>query len=92
MATQQLSFTQSGEEYKASYVSSGSTVVQIKRDEIGSLAVNAKIEGMDYVKVDGWSEYAAARNMMFQVDIPSGVTVEIISSVPVASANILTEV
>lgn len=77
MAKQSLEFTQSGNKYTASFVSAGTTVVQLEREykaenNIGQLTVYAYIEGMNPVPVRNWTSYEASRNMIFQVDIPAG--------------------
>lgn len=84
MAKQSLQFTKDGNKYKASFVSLGTTVVQLEREykaenNIGQLTVFAYIDGMKPVPVRNWTSYEASRNMIFQIDIPSGVTIEIVS-------------
>lgn len=96
MANQKLNFTQEGSKYKASFVSAGTTVVQLEREykaenNIGQLTVYAYIDGMNPVPVRNWTSYEASRNMIFQIDIPAGVTVEIVSLCRVINANIITE-
>ncbi|WP_307759275.1 hypothetical protein [uncultured Mediterranea sp.] len=96
MANQKLNFTQEGSKYKASFVSAGTTVVQLEREykaenNIGQLTVYAYIDGMNPVPVRNWTSYEASRNMIFQIDIPSGVTIEIVSLCSVINANIITE-
>lgn len=98
MAKQSLEFTQSesGNKYTASFVSAGTTVVQLEREykaenNIGQLTVYAYIDGMNPVPVRNWTSYEASRNMIFQIDIPAGVTVEIVSLCRVINANIITE-
>ena len=56
MAKQSLEFTQSGNKYTASFVSAGTTVVQLEREykaenNIGQLTVYAYIDGMNPVPV-----------------------------------------
>lgn len=94
MAKQTLQFTKDGDNYKSSFVSSGTTVVQLEREykvenNAGQLIVYAYIEGMKPVPVRKWTSYEASRNMIFQIDIPSGVTIEIVSSCNVINANIV---
>lgn len=96
MAKQTLQFTKDGDNYKSSFVSSGTTVVQLEREykvenNAGQLTVYAYIDGMNPVPVRNWTSYEASRNMIFQIDIPSGVTIEIVSSCNVINASIITE-
>ena len=94
MAKQTLQFTKDGGNYKSSFVSAGTTVVQLEREykaenNIGQLTVYAYIDGMNPVPVRNWTSYEASRNMIFQIDIPSGVTVEIVSLCEVINAYIV---
>ena len=49
----------------------------------------AYIDGMNPVPVRNWTSYEASRNMIFQIDIPSGVTIEIVSLCEVINAYIV---
>lgn len=96
MAKQSLEFTQTGNKYTASFVSTGTTVVQVKRNikyyrGLGSLVIYAYIDGMEKVVLKGYTSYEASNNMMFQVEVPAGLNMEIVSDCPVQEANILTE-
>lgn len=96
MGNQTLSFIQEGREHKARFVSTGTSVVQVHRDYepndiFGSLGVYAYLEGMPPVRIHYWTKYTGSNDMIFQVDVPAGVNVEIVSDYPVSSCNILTE-
>lgn len=93
---QQLSFSQDGDFYKATFVSAGTTVVQIERDfksydNVGALAVYAYIDGMNRSAIHNWSRNEGYPNMIFQLDVPAGINIEIISDCAVTSANYVTE-
>lgn len=95
MATQ-LSFSQDGSLYKASFVSAGKTTVQIERDynlydNRGALIVYAYIDGMNRTPIKNWSKNNASPNMIFQIDVPAGVNIDIVSDCNVTSANYITE-
>lgn len=96
MAKTSLNFNKEGNIYKATFVSSGNSVVQIKRlsnsqGQLGYLQVYANIDGMDPILLASWNRFSSSENLMFQVDIMAGVTITLISEYEVESANVLTE-
>lgn len=91
-----LSFSQQGDKYKATFISTGATVVQVERDYTtnktgGKLSVYVNIDGMSSFPLFSWSRNEATENRLFLLNIPANLTVDIISDIPVTSANILTE-
>ena len=54
MATTALSFTKQGDEYVATYTSTGDTVVQLDRVKGGKLGVYAYIDGMTPKPLQTW--------------------------------------
>lgn len=86
--TNNLTFTKSGEAYKASFVSGGLCTVQMKRKKMGGLTVSANISGMDAVPVISDARFSA--DAIFNVDVPSGLQVTVTSATEVTEAKIYT--
>lgn len=90
MATTDLSFKQEGGSYKAAFTSQGEAVVQVQRKGVGELRVLAALEGMSPSTVFPFADSANGReNIIFRLDIPSGVSVEIVSGTEVVSAKMM---
>lgn len=96
MAKTSLNFNKEGSEYKATFVSSGNTLVQLKRTAteqgvVGYIRVYANIEGMDPIILASWNKFSSELDLIFQVDLMPGIVVTILSNSEIKSANILTE-
>lgn len=90
MATSDLTFTPSGEVWRGEYQSTGTTVVQVAREDGGRLRVYAGVEGMEAVQIADLGNYAPV-TVLLEVDVPSGMTVVLESETAVTSAKMLTE-
>lgn len=90
MAATSLEFSKNAlNRYEASFESEGAVVIQMKRAGNGYLNVYANLDGMDKKYIGGLNDYNGADNLIFTVDVPSGVTVTIESPVEVESAKVL---
>lgn len=92
MATTDLVFArQDNGSYKAAFTSQGESVVQVQRKRVGELRVTAALEGMSPSTVFPFADSASGReNIVFRLDIPSGMSVEIVSGTEVVSAKMMT--
>lgn len=92
MATTDLTFEQQkNKEYKATYISTGSTVLQMEREAPGRIAVQASIEGMDPIDIVHKPFSQQQKDIIMNIDVPSGISVDIVSGTKVLSAKVLTE-
>lgn len=89
MATTALSFTKQGDEYVATYTSTGDTVVQLSRVKGGKLGVYAYIDGMTPKPLQTW--YDESQFNLFKVCVPAGMKVDIHSNSEVTTGKTLTE-
>lgn len=87
MAT--LNFNKEGNDYVARFVSTGNTVVQLEREERGVVSVCAGIGSMDVVPVAQFQN-GYTPNVIFAVNVPSGVNVVVKSQTEVKKAETLT--
>ena len=81
----ELTFTKNGSRYEAEIISAGEPItVQIDRSEKKDLTVYGAIDGMEQVALFTTS---ILQNVLFQVDVPEGLKVKIVSWAPVTSAK-----
>lgn len=85
-STNNLTFTKSDRVYKATFVSGGLCTVQMKRKTIGNITVSANINGMDAVPVSNQMYYNS--DVIFNIDVPSGLQVTVTSDAEVTDAKI----
>lgn len=90
MATTDLSFSKnSGNRWQASFVSEGAVTVQMQRKDVGAVNIYANLDGMTAKYIGGYGNYNGGNNVIFTVDVPSGVTITIESYSEVVSAKML---
>ncbi len=88
MAQQTLTFSAEGRKYKASYTSRGRSVAELERTAPGCLEIRAYLDGMTPLTIA--KDYLGTpQNLIFQLDIPEGVKVDIISDTAVTAAALL---
>lgn len=78
-----------GEKWSCTFPSEGNSVVEVEREQAGSVIVYASLEGMREVDVLNFAN--ARKDTIFQLEIPVGVTVRIESAKEVTKAKIMTE-
>ena len=84
-----LDFQKNGSgEWSTSFVSSGNSVVELERSESGVVTVRASIDGMAEVPVAQFQN-GFTHNVIFQVNVPVGVVVTIVSQSEVTKASML---
>lgn len=86
MAT--LNFNKEGDAYVAKFTSTGNTVVQLEREKAGVVSVACGIGGMDPVPVSQFQN-GYTSNVIFAVNVPSGVDVVVKSQTEVKKAETL---
>lgn len=87
--TQQLTFSDMGGTWTATYTSDGDAVIQLSRRSTGSLTAYAWLDGMPPVAIRTWPGWAA-QAMLIRLAVPAGINVRIDSSSPVTEARRLT--
>lgn len=91
MATQQIDFIDYGNDgYCAHITSTGNAVIEIERSEMGLVSVSASIAGLDEVPIAQFKN-PYTPSVIFQLNIPKGVDLKIISATKVNDAHIFTE-
>lgn len=88
MAVNDLTFRQTGKHYETEFVSEGKAVVQLVRPSESynkRIVVYAHLEGLQPSLVLDF--YEAGENVIFELDIPQGVTVTIVSETAVKQAK-----
>lgn len=93
MAASTLEFTDRGHGvWESNYTSTGNTVIQLHREENGVVSVKAMLggAGMQFTHV-GTLKNPYSSDIIFQVNVPAGVNVQIESETKVLNASILTE-
>lgn len=85
MATN-LNFTQDGSKYICEITPSEVATIQVELAEKKEFTVYGYIEGMKPVSLFSTNIYD---NLIFQVDVPEGVTVRMVSWTPVITAKML---
>lgn len=86
MATN-LTFTQDGSKWTCTLTPSAPCVIQVERGTDGnrkSFTVYAYIDGMNPVGIYSTDDYG---DIIFELDVPEGVTVKLVSWRPVISAK-----
>lgn len=86
MAT--LKFNQEGDKYVARFVSEGNTVVQLEREKGGIVSVACSIGELDPIPVSQFQN-GFTSNVIFAVNVPSGVNVVVRSETEVKNAETL---
>lgn len=81
-----MNFTKVGDKYIHSYTSQGNTIIQMARKEQGVISVQATLEGGIQAIPIAQFQNPYTANAIFQVNIPSGVTVQIVSQTEVTRA------
>lgn len=89
MATN-LTFTQDGSKYVCSLTPTASCVIQVSRGVYGGgrkpFTVYASLDGMNPVAIYTTDVYG---DIIFELDVPEGVSVELVSWCPVLQAKML---
>lgn len=88
MEARELTFSESGDEYKATFTSQGEQVMQLARKAGGWLGVYAYIDGMEPVPI--YAEAMAGQFVLLNVLVPSGMKVDVHSRSEVATGKLLT--
>lgn len=89
--TDVLEFSKEKRGYSCEFTSVGRCVIQIDREDSGTLSIYVKLEGMDYVLLYQYPAVQFNDNMIFELDIQKGLSVKILSSVGVMSAKMAYE-
>lgn len=85
MATD-LTFTQTGSRYECVITPSDPTTIQVSRGGGSDFTVYAYIDDMNPVSIFTTNIYD---NLIFQLDVPEGVSVRMVSWSPVTAAKML---
>lgn len=91
MALSVLNFTESTtnpqSQWEASFVSDGITkVIEVEREASSYFTIYANLDGMTPISIANEPK-AGRKDLIFQVDVPDGVTVTLVSYSPVISAK-----
>lgn len=89
MASKNLTFTNQNGEWVAK-TSDGPGIVQLARNEQGSVSVSTNIPGMDAVPIAAFKNPYKA-DVIFKLDVPAGIEVTIKSATEVTEAKFFTE-
>lgn len=83
MATK-INFTKEGVNEAYTFKPSGAVVVQVQREAMGFFTVYGNLEGMDKVPI---LNVRFEKDLIFKIDVPSGVTITMVSGSHVLDAK-----
>ena len=89
MAATDLTFSKFGNEYKATFTSTGQQVMQLARKAGGGLKIYAYIDGMTPVPIH--ASAMAGQFILINILVPSGIKVDVHSDAEVTTGKLLTE-
>ncbi len=89
--TDTLKFNKEKQGYSCEFTSVGKCVIQIDREKSGILSIYAKLEGMDYALLYQYPSVSFNDNIIFELDVQKGLSIRMLSSVGVMSANMAYE-
>lgn len=85
-----LTFVKKHDTWEAKYVSTGNSVIEIERVEPSPVIISANLEGMEPVII-GKYDNNYFPFAIFNIDVPQGIEITIITKTEVTNAKMLTE-
>lgn len=84
----ELTFNKIGDRYESKFTSTGSTIIQVDRPKYGFFSVWANIEGMEPIPITE-IQIPHTNNVIFNLEVPAGLEITLVSGSEVTSANTL---